>query len=104
MANQGNRYNEELKADIIRLVTEEKQSIAKVARDFGIKDQTIHNWLKAVEDKKDPENNRIAEFETQLKEERKKSAELQQTVDILKNQLSSSYKTTGSSLRLFRGT
>lgn len=87
MANQGNRYNEELKADIIRLVTEEKQSISKVARDFGINDQTIRNWLKSVEDKKDPENNRIAELEAQLKEERKKSADLQQTVDILKKSI-----------------
>jgi transposase-like protein len=84
MASQGNRYNEELKADIIRLIQEEKQPVNKVAKDFGINDQTIRNWLKAVEDKKVPENSRIAELEAQLKEERRKTADLQQTVDILK--------------------
>ena len=87
MANQGYRYNEELKADIIRLVCEEKQAISKVAKDFGINDQTIRNWLKTVEEKKDPENNRIAQLEAQLKEERRKSADLQQTVDILKKSI-----------------
>jgi transposase len=84
MANQGNRYNEELKADIIRLIREEKQAVSKVAKDFGIKDQTIRNWLKAAEEKTEPEDSRIGELEAQLKEERKKTADLQQTVDILK--------------------
>lgn len=84
MASQGNRYNEEFKADIIRLICEEKQPIPKVARDFGVNNQTIRNWLKAVNKKTDPTENRIAELEAQLKEEKRKSADLQQTVDILK--------------------
>lgn len=84
MAKQGNRYNEELKADIIRLIREEKQAVSKVAKDFGINDQTIRNWLKTAEEEKEPENSRIAELEAQLKEERRKTADLQQTVDILK--------------------
>ena len=47
-------------------------------------DQTIRNWLKSDEDKKDPENSRISELEAQLKEEKRKTSDLQQTVDILK--------------------
>lgn len=84
MASQGNRYNEEFKADIIRLICEEKQPISKVARDFGVNNQTVRNWLKEVNKKTDPTENRIAELEAQLKEEKRKSANLQQTVDILK--------------------
>lgn len=84
MSNQSNRYNNEFKADVIRLIREEKQSITKVANDFGVNDQTLRNWLKAEDEKKIPENNRIAELEAQLREEKKKTADLQQTVDILK--------------------
>ncbi|HEY9059522.1 MAG TPA: transposase [Pseudobacteroides sp.] len=84
MSNQSNQHNNESKADIIRLIREEKQSITKVANDFGVNDQTIRNWLKAEDEKKIPENNRIAELEAQLREEKKKTTDLQQTVDILK--------------------
>jgi transposase len=98
MTNQGNRYNNEFKADIIRLIREENQSVNKVAKDFGVNNQTIRNWLKSVEEEKVPENNRIAELEDHLREERKKTVDLQQTVDILKKSVASSFKTTGSSL------
>lgn len=84
MRSNGNRYDKEFKADIVRLVQEERQPVAKVANDFGISKQAIRAWLKTDEDKQDPEKNRIAELEDQLNEERKKTADLQQTVDILK--------------------
>jgi transposase len=84
MASHGSRYNEEFKSDILRLIKEENQPINKIAKDFGVNDQTIRNWLKSVEVKKDPENSRIAELEAQLKEEKRKTSDLQQTVDILK--------------------
>ena len=84
MASQSSRYNEEFKTDVLRLIKEENQPINKVAKDFGINDQTIRNWLKAAEEKKVPENSCIAELEALLREEKKKTADLQQTVDILK--------------------
>lgn len=87
MANHGNRYNNEFKADILRLICNEKQSVAKVSKDFGVNEQTIRNWLKAAEDKKIPENNHIAELEAQLKQEKRKNADLQQTLDILKKSI-----------------
>jgi SMC interacting uncharacterized protein involved in chromosome segregation len=40
--------------------------------------------VKNAEAKMNPENNLLAEIEAKLKEEQKKNAELQQTVDILK--------------------
>lgn len=84
MTTKGNRYNDEFKADIIRLIREENQPVNKVAKDFGVNDQTIRNWLKAVEVKQDPVNSRVAELEAQLKEEKRKNADLEQTVNILK--------------------
>jgi transposase len=84
MINKGNRYNDEFRTDIIRLVREEHQSVNKVAKDFGVNDQTIRNWLKSEEAKQDPINNRVSELEAQLKEEKRKNADLEQTVNILK--------------------
>lgn len=87
MASKGNRYNKEFKTDIIRLIQEEKKPITKVADDFGVNDQTIRNWMKSVEEKKEPEKGRVADLEVQLKEEKRKNADLQQTVDILKKSI-----------------
>lgn len=84
MTKKGNRYNEEFKADIIRLVRKEVQPVSKVAKDYGINSQTIRNWLKIEDFKGDEGSSRIAELEAQLKEEKKKSADLEQTVNILK--------------------
>lgn len=52
---------------------EEDQPVNKVAKDFGVNDQTIRNWLKAVEIKLDPGNSRVAELEAQLKDEKGKT-------------------------------
>lgn len=84
MINNGNRYNDDFKADIIRLVQENRQPVNKVAKDFGVNPQTIRNWLKSSEIKQNPINNRMAELEAQLKEEKRKNADLEQTVNILK--------------------
>ena len=84
MTKKGNRYNEEFKADIIRLVRKEQQPVNKVAKDYGINNQTIRNWLKTEDIKGDAGSSRTAELEDQLKEEKKKSADLEQRVNILK--------------------
>lgn len=84
MANNGKRYNEEFKTDIIRLVQEDHQPVNKVAEDYGVNAQTIRNWMKSTQNKKIPGNNRLAEVEAQLREEKRKNAELEQTVNILK--------------------
>lgn len=84
MKNKGNRYNEEFKADIIRLIREEKRSVPSIEKDFGVNDQTVRNWLKESKDKQDPDKVRIAELEAELKEAKKKVADQELTIDILK--------------------
>ena len=84
MNKNGNRYNEEFKADIIRLVREEKRTVAKVCNDFGLNDQTVRNWLKESKDKLDPDKVRIAELEAENRQQKKKIADQEETIDILK--------------------
>ncbi|MCT4620243.1 MAG: transposase [Marinisporobacter sp.] len=88
MTSKGNRYNEEFKADIIRLIREENQPVDKVAKDFDVNAQTIRNWLKSAMTKENPINNRVTELEAQLKAEKRKNADSEQTVNILKKSVS----------------
>lgn len=84
MGNSGKRYNEEFRSDIIRLVREEKRSLSSIEKDFGVNDQTVRNWLKESKDKQDPDKVKISELEAELKKAKKKIADQEVTIDILK--------------------
>lgn len=48
MSNKkGYRIAKEVKADIIRRVKEEGVSVAQAAKDHGVHETTIYNWLSA---------------------------------------------------------
>lgn len=84
MKNTGKRYEQQFKDEIIRLVKVEKRTVSSIERDFGVKEQTVRNWLKDQKDAEDPEKVRIAELEAKLKEANKKIADQEMTIDILK--------------------
>jgi transposase-like protein len=84
MTKKGKRYNQEFKADILRLINVEKRPVSSVVKDFGVNDQTVRNWLKETKDNQDPTNSKIAELEAKLKERDKKIADQEFTIDILK--------------------
>lgn len=84
MSTKGNRYNKEFKEDIIRLIQEENRPISRVAKDFGVNQQTIRNWMEKEEKNKDPEQATIEELKAQLRAEQRKNKDLEMTVDILK--------------------
>lgn len=83
MNKNGKRYSDEFKSDAMSLV-KEGRSISSVARDLGISYQSLRNWLKASKQQQDPEASRILELEVQLKAEKKRNADLEETVAILK--------------------
>lgn len=84
MTKNGKRYNQQFKDDILRLINEEKRSVSNVAKDFGVNEQTVRNWLKENKDRQDPNKSRIAELEAELKAKDKKIADQELTIDILK--------------------
>jgi transposase-like protein len=84
MKNTGKRYEQQFKDKIIRLVKVEKRTVASIERDFGVKEQTVRNWLKDHKDAEDPEKVRIAELEAKLKEANMRIADYEMTIDILK--------------------
>jgi transposase len=84
MVSTGKRYNNEFRADVIRLVKVEGRAVSSVAKDLGVNDQTIRNWLKDETTQQDPTNVEIAELKAELKDARKKIADHEVTIDILK--------------------
>lgn len=43
---QRRNFNKEYKLEVIKLTTEQGKSVTSVARDLGIHENTLHNWLK----------------------------------------------------------
>lgn len=84
MNNNSKRYTPEFKADIVRLITEENRSVSSIVKDFGVSEQTVRNWLNESKGRKEPYKIRIAELEAELKETKKKLADSEVTIDILK--------------------
>ena len=79
MTKNGNRYNQEFRDDILRLINEENRSVSSIVKDFGVNEQTVRNWLKQNKDLQDPVNARIAELEAELKVKDKKIADQELT-------------------------
>lgn len=84
MSGNGNRYDEQFKADAISMVKKEGRSVNNVADDLGINNQTLRNWINKYERKQDPVKSKVDELEHELKVKQKKIDELEEAVDILK--------------------
>ena len=84
MSNTANRYSEEFKADAIKMVKERGRSVNSVSKDLGINPQTLRNWLNEEKKRQNPDNVRILALEAELKAEKRRTAELEEAVLILK--------------------
>ena len=84
MADNGKRYNDDFKADVIRMIKENGRSVNSVAKDLGINSQTIRNWLDRQKTSEDPDKTRIAELEAALKAANRRVSDLEESVEILK--------------------
>lgn len=83
MSDTGKRYDAEFKASAVKMVREGR-SIARVARDIGIGEQTLRNWLADDKKSKTSDTARIMELEAQARADKRRIADLEETVDILK--------------------
>ncbi len=76
----------EFKKEAVRLALTSSQSIAKTARDLGIKEVTLYNWVSNAKDK--AETTSVDGQATNLVEElnrlRKENARLKEEREILK--------------------
>lgn len=85
MAETRRRFDPEFRAGAVRIVQETKKPVAVVARDLGINEGTLANWVNKDIERRLPSNGGVAESErAELLRLRRENAELAMERDVLK--------------------
>jgi transposase len=85
MAETRRKFDRDFKEGAVRLVRETGKPIAEVARDLGIKEGTLGNWVNAGKRRRGDGNGALGEGErAELARLRKENAELAMERDVLK--------------------
>jgi transposase len=85
MAETRRRFDRDFRQGAVRLVLETEKPIAQVARDLGINEGTLGNWVAQERRARGAGNGALSEDErAELVRLRKENAELQMQRDVLK--------------------
>ena len=84
--NNKNKYDEEFKANAVRLVTGGR-TVAEVARDLGVSEPALRRWTNETKAPVNDSEERIAELEVENKKLKKELADTKEVADILKKSL-----------------
>jgi transposase len=84
MASMANRYPIEFQRDVVAVARKHEAPITQIARDFGISEATLHNWLKKA-DVEDGVRPGLSEKEAaEMRELRRRNRVLEQENEILR--------------------
>jgi transposase len=79
------KYDEDFKQGAVALVTETGKPIAQVARELGVNDGTLGNWVAKARRERDGEDAPLGESErAELARLRRENTELRMQRDVLK--------------------
>jgi transposase len=85
MAETRRKFDEDFREGAVRLVRETGKPIAQVARELGINDGTLGNWVNADRRRRGPGDGQLGEDErAELIRLRRECAELAMRCDVLK--------------------
>jgi transposase len=85
MAETRRKFDRDFKEGAVRLVRETGKPIAQVARELGIHDGTLGNWVNADRRRREAGNGGVSESErAELVRLRREVAELRMRCDVLK--------------------
>jgi transposase len=87
MAGSRKVYTPEFKLQAVRMITEQKLSVAEVARRLGVTENRLHDWKKAVATKGTdafPGSGHLTPVEEELRRLRADVKRLEMERDILK--------------------
>lgn len=81
------KYDKSFKEEAVRLALTSTQSISQTARDLGIKENTLYNWISVAKNKSSEstnENSSKINLVEELNRLRKENARLKEEREILK--------------------
>ena len=85
MARTRRKFDEDFKAGAVRLVFETGKPIAQVARELGVNEGTLGNWVVKARRDRDGGNAALSEDErAELARLRRENSELRMQRDVLK--------------------
>jgi len=85
MAETRRKFDREFRAGAVRIVQETGKSVAQVARELGINEGTLGNWVATDRRARERGNGSLSENErAELVRLRRENAELQMERDVLK--------------------
>lgn len=85
MAQTRRKFDADFKEGAVRLVRETGKPIAQVARELGIHDATLGNWVNIDRRRREGSNGALSQDErAELARLRKENAELRMRCDVLK--------------------
>jgi|SRR5690625_3665448 len=84
MPEKRKKYDREFREGAVRIVEETGKPIAQVARDLGVVEGTLGNWVKQAREAREGRDGMSKDDYEELKRLRAENAELQMERDVLK--------------------
>src|SRR4051795_10801261 len=84
MPEKRKKYDREFREGAVRIVEETKKPIAQVARDLGVNEGTLGNWVQRGRDARDGSSSLSRDDVAELQRLRVENAELRMERDVLK--------------------
>jgi transposase len=79
-----NSYPAEFRADVVRVARKRESTLAQIAKDFGISDATLSNWLKRADVEDGVKPGVTSAEAAELRELKKRNRTLEQENEILR--------------------
>ncbi len=84
MPEKRKKYDREFREGAVRIVEETKKPIAAIARDLGVNEGTLGNWVKVARESREGSSSLSKDDYAELKRLRDENAELRMERDVLK--------------------
>jgi transposase len=84
MPEKRKKYDREFRDGAVRIVEETRKPIAQVARDLGVNEGTLGNWVQRTRESRDGSSSLSKIDYEELKRLRAENAELRMERDVLK--------------------